>query len=102
MFLPGTGVNTLPIQMLTHGTPYFDPGKLDEQNFVALAQRGVAVKALTNSLASTDAVPAHEGYSDHRRALLQGCLHLYALNPAPGVPLHAAELDGASGVRRRA
>ena len=79
-------------------SPYFVPGKLDEQNFVALAQRGVAVKVLTNSLASTDEVPAHEGYSDHRRTLLKGGVQLYELKPAPGVQMAAADTDGSSGV----
>jgi putative cardiolipin synthase len=76
-------------------SPYFVPGKQDDKNFIALAQRGVAVKVLTNSLASTDEVPAHEGYSDHRRGLLQGGVQLYELKTTLGVKM-ATTVAGAS------
>lgn len=79
-------------------SPYFVPGKQDEQNFIALAQRGVAVKVLTNSLASTDELAVHEGYSDHRRALLKGGVQLFELKPEPGVKMAAADSAGSSGV----
>lgn len=79
-------------------SPYFVPGKGDEQEFTALAQRKVAVKVLTNSLASTDEVAVHEGYSDHRRALLKGGVQLFELKPAPGVEMAAADSGGSSGV----
>jgi len=79
-------------------SPYFVPGKGDEENFIELAQRKVAVKVLTNSLASTDEVAVHEGYSDHRRALLKGGVQLFELKPAPGVEMAAADKGGSSGV----
>ena len=79
-------------------SPYFVPGKRDEANFIALAQRGVAVKVLTNSLASTDELAAHEGYSDHRRALLKGGVQLFELKPAPGVEMAASDVGASSGV----
>jgi putative cardiolipin synthase len=79
-------------------SPYFVPGKDDEQNFIALAHRGVAVKILTNSLASTDEPAAHEGYSDHRRALLAGGVQLYELKPLAGTKLSATEVGTSSGI----
>jgi putative cardiolipin synthase len=79
-------------------SPYFVPGKQDEANFIALAQRGTAVKVLTNSLASTDELAVHEGYSDHRRALLKGGVQLFELKPEPGVKMAAADSSGSSDV----
>jgi putative cardiolipin synthase len=68
----------------------------------ALTRRGVAVRALTNSLASTDEPAAEAGYARRRRALLAGGVQLYELQPAravgeqppaagrsPGISLHA-------------
>lgn len=65
-------------------SPYFVPSPKDDEDFTALAQRGVDFRVLTNSLASTDEVAAFEGYSDHRRVLLKGGVKLYELQPAPG------------------
>jgi putative cardiolipin synthase len=79
-------------------SPYFVPGKDDEQDLIALAQRGVSVKILTNSLASTDEPAAHEGYSEHRQALLAGGVHLYELKPTAGTKLSATEVGTSSGV----
>jgi putative cardiolipin synthase len=79
-------------------SPYFVPGKKDDENFIALAQRGISFKVLTNSLASTDELAVHEGYSDHRRALLKGGVQLFELKPEPGVKMAASDLGGSSGV----
>lgn len=79
-------------------SPYFIPGKGDEEDLIALAQRGVAIKVLTNSLASTDQPAAHEGYSGHRRALLEGGVQLYELKPMSGTKQSATEIGSSSGV----
>ena len=79
-------------------SPYFIPSAKDEQNFTELAQRGVAFKVLTNSLASTDELAAYEGYSDHRRTLLKGGVQLFELKPAPGVEMAASDAGASSGV----
>ncbi|MEO5596648.1 MAG: phospholipase D-like domain-containing protein [Lysobacteraceae bacterium] len=79
-------------------SPYFVPGAEDEQRFIADAGRGVAVKLLTNSLESTDELPVHEGYSDHRRKLLEGGVQLYELKPAPGVKMSSTDAGRSSGV----
>lgn len=78
-------------------SPYFVPSKLEEQRFVALAQRGVAFKVLTNSLASTDEVPVHAGYAAHRRALLEGGVQLFELKPASGAAMAATDVGRSSG-----
>jgi putative cardiolipin synthase len=79
-------------------SPYFVPSKHDEASFIAVAQRGVAFKVLTNSLASTDELAVHKGYSDRRRPLLEGGVQLFELKPAPGVKMTATEIGTSSGV----
>jgi len=79
-------------------SPYFVPSNQDVANFVAVVQRGVAFKVLTNSLASTDEVAVHEGYASHRRDLLRGGLQLFELKPAPGVVMAATDAGQSSGI----
>jgi cardiolipin synthase C len=65
-------------------SPYFVPGESGENYLVGLARRGVDVRVLTNSLASTDEPAAHAGYSHYRSQLLAGGVHLFELRPAVG------------------
>jgi putative cardiolipin synthase len=65
-------------------TPYFVPGKSGTRYLGGLAQRGIDVNVLTNSLGSTDEVAAEAGYANHRRDLLVQGVHLFELRPAPG------------------
>jgi putative cardiolipin synthase len=62
---------------------YFIPGKRGMQWFKQLRDRGVTVKVLTNSLASTDVPIAHGGYEHYRKALLGIGVDLYELKPNP-------------------
>ncbi len=66
-------------------SPYFVPGAQMMEVFAELRRRGVAVRVLTNSLASNDAPLAHAGYRRYRRQLL-----------AMGVALHEMRADPAS------
>jgi len=61
-------------------SPYFVPGKPGTKALVALAQRGVQVRILTNSLASNDVGIVHSGYAKYRKALLRGGVELYEMN----------------------
>ncbi|HEY2345788.1 MAG TPA: phospholipase D-like domain-containing protein [Xanthomonadaceae bacterium] len=79
-------------------SPYFIPSGHDDVNLIGLAQGGVAVKVLTNSLASTDELAAYDGYSAHRRDLIAGGVQLYELKPAPGAPTTATDAGRSSGV----
>ena len=63
-------------------SPYFIPGDTGTAYLAGLAQRGVTVKVLTNSLASTDEPLVHAAYVHYRRELLAGGVHLYELKPA--------------------
>ena len=61
-------------------SPYFVPGKEGVASLVNLQERGVKVRILTNSLASTDVGVVHAGYARYRKDLLQAGIELYELN----------------------
>lgn len=63
-------------------SPYFVPGKQGTAALVAAAQRGVKVRVVTNSMASTDVGAVHAGYKKSRRDLLEGGVQLYEMKPA--------------------
>ena len=63
-------------------SPYFVPGKEGTAFLTQLAQKGVRVKILTNSLASNDVGLVHAGYEKYRKALLRGGVELYELDKA--------------------
>ena len=51
--------------------------------FAGLVQRGVSVRIVTNSLASTDNMQAYSGYHKQRDALLAAGIELYEFRPFP-------------------
>ncbi|MBB3175799.1 phospholipase D family protein [Variovorax sp. Sphag1AA] len=67
-------------------SPYFVPGADGTKSLVELAQNGVKVRVLTNSLSATDVSPVHAGYSKYRDELLKGGAVLYELKPGSAVP----------------
>jgi len=73
-------------------SPYFVPGKEGTEALAALAQRGVAVRVLTNSLAATDVGAVHAGYAKRREDLLRAGVRLFELKPT-------AERDAPGGRR---
>lgn len=60
-------------------SPYFVPGEEGSAALAALAQSGVAVRILTNSLAATDVGAVHAGYAKRRHDLLRAGVRLYEL-----------------------
>jgi cardiolipin synthase C len=56
---------------------YFVPGAAGTDTLVALAQRGVRVRVLTNALEATDVAVVHAGYAKWRKALLEAGVTLY-------------------------
>lgn len=64
-------------------TPYFVPGTEGVEFFTELVKRGVRVKILTNSLASTDVAVVHAGYAKYRKPLLRAGVELYELDKVP-------------------
>ncbi|MBL0423238.1 phospholipase D family protein [Ramlibacter sp. AW1] len=81
-------------------SPYFVPGREMKQTFDELRRRGVAVRVLTNSLASTDAPAAHAGYARHRVDLLRRGVELHEMRAEPSSSLGLEARDvhtGSSG-----
>jgi putative cardiolipin synthase len=60
-------------------SPYFVPGKEGVEFFRSLRARGVTVRVLTNSLASTDVSAVHAGYAKYREDLLRDGVELYEI-----------------------
>jgi cardiolipin synthase C len=61
-------------------SPYFVPGKEGTAFLSDLSERGVRVRILTNSLASTDVGIVHAGYVKYRKDLLSAGVELYEMN----------------------
>jgi putative cardiolipin synthase len=61
-------------------SPYFVPGDKAADALCKLAQDGVRVRILTNSLASNDVSAVHAGYSKYRRKLLRCGVRLFELD----------------------
>lgn len=58
-------------------TPYFVPMKSGLEFWQSLVDQGTRVVVLTNSLASTNHIPVHSGYSGYRKRLLKMGVELY-------------------------
>lgn len=58
-------------------SPYFVPRKTGVEALAQVAARGVDVKVITNSLASTNHAIVHTGYAPYRKPLLQHGVKLY-------------------------
>ena len=61
-------------------SPYFVPGDRATDALCTLAQNGVEVRILTNSLASNDVSAVHAGYAKYRRRLLRCGVRLFELD----------------------
>jgi putative cardiolipin synthase len=60
-------------------SPYFVPGDGGVDQLRALAERGVRVTVVTNSLVATDVPAVHGGYARYRAALLRAGVALYEI-----------------------
>ena len=58
-------------------TPYFVPLKSGLEFWKSIADKGVRVVILTNSLASTNHIAVHSGYSKYRKQLIKNGIELY-------------------------
>jgi putative cardiolipin synthase len=67
-------------------SPYLVPGEPGMKLLSELRARGVNVRILTNSLASTDMPIVHAGYRHYRVPLLQMGVELYEVRRHPGEP----------------
>jgi putative cardiolipin synthase len=80
-------------------SPYFVPGKHGVLLLTDLEKRGVQVRVLTNSLASTDVGVVHAGYAKYRKPLLRGGVEIYEFKPEADSADKAryGKLSGSSG-----
>jgi putative cardiolipin synthase len=65
-------------------SPYLIPGPAGMKFIAGLRERGVSVRILTNSLASSDVPLVHSGYQAFRVPLLESGVELYEVRPLPG------------------
>ena len=62
-------------------TAYLIPGTKGVEALCGLVKDGIAVRAFTNSLASTDAITAYSAYRKYRKPLLQCGVEIYEMRP---------------------
>jgi len=67
-------------------SPYLVPGEPEMALVKRLRERGVRIRILTNSLASTDMPIAHAGYIRYRIPLLEAGCELFEVRPLLGEP----------------
>lgn len=60
-------------------SPYFVPTEAGVEAFSALADQGIRVSILTNSLDATDVAAVHAGYAKRRQALLEAGIRLFEM-----------------------
>ena len=77
-------------------SPYFVPSDRGVEMLGQLVARGVRVRVLTNSLASTDVPAVHTGYARRREQLLARGVEIHEFRPQTG-----AGDDAAHGERHR-
>jgi len=77
-------------------SPYFIPSERGIGVLGSLARRGVRVRVLTNSLASTDVPAVHAGYARYRARLLAAGVELYELRPSATASARRGLSSGAS------
>src|SRR5690606_32888092 len=75
---------------------YFIPGSRGEVFLIDMAEHGVDVRVLTNSLATTDALAVHRAYASYRRPLLDGGVRLWGLRRQPAEHERARAFAGES------
>jgi len=68
-----------PLNEVVLVSPYFVPAAAGTEAFVAMAQRGIKVRILTNALEATDVVAVHAGYAKRRRDLLRAGVELFEM-----------------------
>ncbi|GGA95150.1 phospholipase D family protein [Agarivorans gilvus] len=68
-------------QSILLSSPYFIPGEAGSDALVALADKGIDISVLTNSLAATDVAAVHAGYKKYRKRLVEGNVFIYELKP---------------------
>ncbi|MDZ7788963.1 MAG: phospholipase D family protein [Xanthomonadales bacterium] len=74
----------LPKERMYVVSPYFVPTRTGAKLFTELAESGVEIIVLTNSLEATDVAAVHSGYSRYRKRLLKAGVQLYEMQRLSG------------------
>lgn len=77
-------------------SPYMVPGVQGTSTLVGVAERGVSLQILTNSLAANDVAAVHAGYKKYRPELLRSGARIWELKPDGSRP-GGYSLTGSSG-----
>jgi putative cardiolipin synthase len=85
-------VDTLQDELLIESA-YFVMQDRSIEKLEELAERGVRVRVMTNSLASNDVIAAHAGHAKHRKEILENGVELYEMRPDAGV-IRETDLSG--------
>ena len=101
--LKGSGTTTMALERalkdattrVTIQTPYVVLTDEALSLFAGLVQRGIQVRIVTNSLASTDNLKAYSGYHKKRDALLAAGIELHEFRPYPMVQYRLNERHAA-------
>jgi len=78
-------------------SPYFVPRKSGIEAFSELANRGIDISIITNSLAANNQFSVHGGYAPSRKPLLKNGIKIYEMRPDANVS--GAEIVAASGAK---
>jgi putative cardiolipin synthase len=62
-------------------SPYFVPGEDGTEGLIELANKGIDVSVITNSLAATDVAAVHSGYKKYRKRLVEANVFVYEVKP---------------------
>ncbi|MFP4071300.1 MAG: phospholipase D-like domain-containing protein [Desulfovibrionales bacterium] len=81
-------------ERITIESPYFVVPDELLRLFSSSMEKGIDVRVITNSLASTDNIPTFSGYRSQRERLLEMGLELREFNPHPAFQLDGYEQDG--------
>lgn len=73
-----------PKRSLALVSPYFVPTASGVQSFIAMAERGVKIRILTNALEASDVPAVHAGYAKRREALIAAGITLYEMRAKAG------------------
>jgi putative cardiolipin synthase len=90
-----TKILRTPAEELELVSPYFVPEAAGVDFFTALAEQGVKITILTNSLEATDVPAVHAGYAKRRKPLLEAGIVLFEMKRAFAVA--AAKRRGLQG-----
>jgi putative cardiolipin synthase len=77
-------------------SPYFIPGDRGMSLLAALRARGIKIRLISNSLASTDVIAVHAAYRRYRYALLKIGVEIYELRSLPSQAGKRKELFASS------